>query len=135
MSFNHLIQTRYSETAQDGIIHHSSYVVYLEVARIEFFKSLGCSLNELEKKKIFCPVVALSLQYLKPLHSSQDIVVQITAVTFSKVRFCLKYQVLLEKICVATATTTHCFVNQSFKPTAIPKPLLEQFRKYENLPQ
>ena len=41
MAFQYTIQTRYSETAQDGIIHHPSYAVYFEIARIEFFKSIG----------------------------------------------------------------------------------------------
>lgn len=126
MTFKHAIRTRYSETGQDGIIHHSSFVIYLEVARLEFFKKLGCDINELEKKKMFCPVIDLSLKYLKPLHSLEDIVIQVSVETFSKVRFSLSYQILREEICVAIGAVSHCFLNESFKPISIPPKILEQ---------
>lgn len=129
MTFKHGIRTRYSETGQDGIIHHSAFVVYLEVARLEFFKELGCEINELEKKKLFCPVIDLSLKYLKPLYSSEDIVVQISVDAFSKVRFSLGYQIFREETFVAMGTVSHCFLNESFKPIPIPQEILEQFRE------
>jgi len=127
--YKHTIRTRYSETGQDGIIHHSSFVIYLEVARLEFFKQLGCDINELEKKKIFCPVVDLSLNYLKPLRSLEDIIIQISVETFSKVRFSLSYQVLKEELCVATGSVSHCFLNESFKPIPIPQEVLNHLLK------
>jgi acyl-CoA thioester hydrolase len=127
MSFEHTIQTRYSETAQDGIIHHPSYLVYLEVARIEFFKSMGLVINEMEKKGIFCPVVDLSLKYLKPLYSLEGISVEVSVASFSKVRFVLNYRILRKGVCVTTGTTSHCFANASLKPIRIPKEILEHF--------
>ncbi len=120
------ILTRYSETAQDGIIHHSSYVIYLEVARIEFFKGIGCDINALEKRKIFCPVVDLSLKFIKPLYSLEKIEVAIEIESSSKVRFSLKYQILRDNECVASATSSHCFVNEHFKPIAIPQEYFNQ---------
>jgi acyl-CoA thioester hydrolase len=120
LSFQYRIQTRYAETGQDGIIHHSSYVVYLEEARIEFFKSLGCHINLLEQEKIFCPVVDLSVQYLKPLHSLEEIFVEVTVAKSSRVRLCLNYRIFRNNICIAQGSTSHCFVNVLFKPIAIP---------------
>jgi acyl-CoA thioester hydrolase len=122
------MRTRYSETGQDGIIHHSSYVIYLEEARVEFFKSIGCNINELEKQKIFCPVVDLAVKYLKPLYSLEEIEVQVSLQSFSKVRFILEYQILREGSCVATGTTSHCFTNGAFKPIPIPPELLKGLR-------
>lgn len=116
MSFEHRLRTRYSETGQDGIIHHSSYVVYLEEARLEFFKTLGCDVNELEKKRIFCPVTDLSIKYLKPLFSLEDIQIQVALAEVSKVRFGLNYRLFRNGTCTAKATSVHCFVNASFKP-------------------
>ncbi|MBS0623477.1 MAG: acyl-CoA thioesterase [Verrucomicrobia bacterium] len=129
MKFRYALRTRYSDTAQDGIIHHPSFVIFLEVARIEFFKSLGCDINDLERQKILCPVVELSVQYLKPLYSLEDILVEVEVDVFSKVRFSLKYQIFREQQCVAKASTTHCFLNSSFKPIAIPEKLLFEFKQ------
>lgn len=128
MVFKHSIRTRYSETGQDGIIHHSAFVIYLEVARVEFFKAFGFDINEIEKKKMFCPVIDLSLKYIKPLYSLEDIVVAITVGDFSKARFSLNYQILRGGVCVATAAVSHCFLNASFKPVPIPAAVLEKFK-------
>lgn len=129
MPFEYPIRTRYVETGQDGIIHHSSYVVYLEVARIEFLKTIGFDVNELEKMKIYCPVVDLSLKYLKPLYSLEDIVVQVHAGTFSKVRFSLTYHILRQGECVTRGEVSHCFLNESFKPIPLPHAFVEQFKR------
>lgn len=126
MSFKYPIRTRYSETGQDGIIHHSSYVVYLEVARIEFFKTLGLDINDLEREKMFCPVIDLSLKYLKPLHSLEDIEVEVSVGEFSRVIFNLNYRILKGETCIATGVVSHCFLNGSFKPIPIPSPFLNQ---------
>ncbi|MBS0629163.1 MAG: acyl-CoA thioesterase [Verrucomicrobia bacterium] len=125
MVFHYPIRTRYSETGQDGIIHHSAYVVYLEVARVEFFKKMGLDINELEKEGMLCPVVDLSLKYQKPLYSLEDIVVEVTIGEVSKVKFSLNYRVMKGDACAATATVSHCIIDRSFKPIAIPKKFLE----------
>lgn len=129
MAFKHPIRTRYSETGQDGIIHHSAYVVYFEVARVEFFKEIGCDINEIEKKNMFCPVVDLSIKYMKPLRSLEDIVVHISVESVSKVRFALGYQILRRETCIATSSVSHCFLNAAFKPTAIPEATLKRLQE------
>jgi acyl-CoA thioester hydrolase len=132
MTFKHSLRTRYSETGQDGIIHHSAFIIYLEVARVEFFKLLRCDINEIERQKMFCPVIDLSVKYLKPLRSLEDIVIHVTVGPFSKVRFCLNYQIFREETCVATASVSHCFLNEAFKPIPIPSQILEQFVAFKS---
>jgi acyl-CoA thioester hydrolase len=132
LPFEYKIRTRYSETGQDGVIHHSAFVVYLEEARIEYMKSLGFDINELEQKRIFCPVVELQLKYLKPLHSYEEITIGMGLGEWSKVRFSLTYRVFREGIPVAHGTSSHCFVNAAFKPVALPNELMEQFKKQDS---
>ncbi len=120
MTFFKKIETRYNETAQDIIVHHSSYVVYLEVARIAFLKDRGCDINALEKEKIFCPVASITLEYLKPLYSQEEIKVEVSVESMTKVRFTLSYRILREEQLIATGKTSHCFTNALFKPIRIP---------------
>jgi acyl-CoA thioesterase FadM len=74
-----------------------------------------------------CPVIDLSIKYLKPLYSLEDIDVEIIIGDFSKVRFTLAYKIFRNDLCVATATATHCFLNSSLKPIPLPPHLLEKF--------
>ncbi len=126
MSFCYPIQTRYSETAQDGIIHHSSYVIYLEEARIAYFRSIGCEINALEKHKQFCIVIDLFLKYLKPLNSGEEIEVRVTLANHTKVRFQLNYEIYRGKTLTTTASTSHCFINEEHKPIPIPTRAINQ---------
>ncbi|MCH9628184.1 MAG: putative esterase [Chlamydiales bacterium] len=123
MTFNLPLHTRYSETAQDGIIHHSSYAAYFEEARIAYFKTIGCTINELEKQQIYCIVADLSIKYLKPLYSDEEIVIHVSLENASKVRFRLSYKILRGNECTTEALSTHCFLNAAFKPIPIPKTL------------
>lgn len=127
-AFKHSIRTRYAETGQDGIIHHSAYVIYLEVARMEFLKTIGCDITALEKQAIFCPVIDLSLRYMKPLYSLEDIDVLVAMESFSKVRFRLNYQIVRHESQIAEGSVAHCFTNSVLKPIPIPDEFLTQFR-------
>lgn len=128
MTFQYAIKTRYSETAQDGIVHHSSYVVYLEVARLEFFKTLDFDINTLEQAQMYCSVIDVSIQYKKPLYSSDDIVVHIAVGEIKPLRFSLEYKVIRDEELVAKAMISHCFVGKTFKPEAIPQAVVSRLK-------
>ena len=129
MVFSLPIKTRYVETAQDGIIHHSSYVIYYETARIEFLKHKGFDINEMERKSILCPVVSLDAHYLKPLRSLEDIRVRVSVHSSSRVRFQIMHEIFKGEEKMAFAITTHCFINAAVRPISIPTELLQSFRK------
>ena len=43
-------RVRYAETDQMGFAHHSNHLVWFEVARLEFFRDLGLSYDQLERE-------------------------------------------------------------------------------------
>lgn len=129
MLFEHKIHTRYVETAQDGIIHHSSFIIYLEEARIAYLQKLGFDINDLEKKKFLYPITDLSIKYIKPLYSLEDITLQVFLESFSKARFTFHYKILRQEALCATASTTECILNELFKPSPLPSDLIEIFTK------
>ena len=125
------LKTRYVETDQGGIIHNSSYIVYLENARVDFLQSMGVNMNEIEKQGMQCPVVSQSVNYLKPLRSLQEIIVHVWIESASKVRFILGYKITCDEDIILTGQTEHCFLNSEFKPMPIPKNILEKFQACE----
>lgn len=127
--FSFPIRTRYVETAQDGIIHHSSYIIYYETARIEYLKSKGFDINAMEQEGMLCPVVSIDAHYLKPLRSLENIDVRVSIHSASKVRFRILHEIFRCDEKMAYAITSHCFINQDFKPIAIPQLLFESFSK------
>ena len=61
------IIVRYSETDQMQFVHHSNYLKYFELARLEWLTSLGISYAKMERDGILMPVVNASLSFKKPL--------------------------------------------------------------------
>ena len=57
---------RYSETDQMGVVYHGNYAQYLELARVEWLRSLGISYKSMEEGGIMLPVISLSINFLKP---------------------------------------------------------------------
>jgi len=65
-AFESSIQVRYAETDAMGVVHHSSYFVWLELARVEWLKSLGIDYKQMEQEGFFLPVVQADLTYKVP---------------------------------------------------------------------
>ena len=47
-------------------VYYGNYAEYLEVARVELFRELGISYDEIENQGIWLPVSEFSIKYLKP---------------------------------------------------------------------
>lgn len=60
------IRVRYAETDQMGVVYHSHYFQYFEVARAECIRHLGFTYADMEKTGIIMPVVEVNCKYLKP---------------------------------------------------------------------
>ena len=52
MQYTTEIKVRYAETDQMGIVHHSRYFPWFEVARTEFLEEYGIQYGELEKQEM-----------------------------------------------------------------------------------
>jgi len=61
------IKVRYNETDQMGIVHHSNYLKFFELARIEWLEKLNMPYKEIESNNIILPVVKCELKFIKPL--------------------------------------------------------------------
>ena len=57
------LRVRFKETDQMGVVHHSEYPVWLEVARIEWLRERGLSYRELEDSGISLAVSELAVTY------------------------------------------------------------------------
>lgn len=71
------ISVRYAETDSMRIVHHSNYIVWFELGRVEFMKRLGRDYAEVERGGHFFAVTEVGARYLSPAHFGDT--VQISA--------------------------------------------------------
>ncbi len=60
------IRVRYGETDQMGVVYHGNYAQFLEVARVEWLRSINISYKKMEEGGVMLPVVNLNINFKKP---------------------------------------------------------------------
>jgi acyl-CoA thioester hydrolase len=119
---------RYSETDQMGVVYHGNYAQYLELARVEWLRSLGISYKSMEEGGIMLPVISLSINYLKPALYDDLITVKVILNKKPAVRIEFDYEITNEAgDLLATANTVLVFMDMKRKrPTKCPQFLLDK---------
>jgi len=116
------ILIRYYETDQMGFVHHSNYLRYFELARIEWISSLGLSYQEMEQRGYLMPVINANIYFKKPLTFGKSFKIKIQSNKIPKVKFELTYEVIIEENEIAaTGLTVLAFLSShNLKPVRCP---------------
>ncbi|KAB2338762.1 acyl-CoA thioesterase [Cytobacillus depressus] len=78
--FFHPVKVRFSETDMYGHLNNTVPFIYFEVARIEFFKSIGFMQEWLKPQNVTIPVVAdLQCDFLKQVFFDENIKIFVKA--------------------------------------------------------
>ncbi len=72
------MRVRFAETDLMGIVHHASYLAYMEVARIEWLRRRGVTYAAWAEQGIHLPVVDLAIKYRAPARFDDEIDVETT---------------------------------------------------------
>jgi acyl-CoA thioester hydrolase len=60
------VRVRYAETDQMGVVYHSNFFLYYEVARAESIRQLGFTYADMERMGVIMPVVEVQSKFLRP---------------------------------------------------------------------
>lgn len=125
------LRIRYGETDQMGYAYYGNYPQYLEVARVEWLRSLGFSYKKMEEEGIMLPVISLNVQYLKPLTYDENITVKIFLKKTPAVRIEFDYEIYNEQnVLCSKANTQLVFVDmKTGKPVSAPNYLIDRIKK------
>ncbi len=129
------IVPRYAETDQMGIVHHSVYAIWYELARTEYFNSVGIRYDEIEKMGIMTPLVELNCKYKMPAYYNQEVEVRTKMLELTPVKFILEYDIYNKenKLINIGKTTLAWADSKTFRVINIKKLYPEIYKKLENL--
>jgi acyl-CoA thioester hydrolase len=60
------VRVRYAETDQMGVVYHSNFFLYYEVARAESIRDLGFTYADMEKMDVIMPVIEVQSRFFRP---------------------------------------------------------------------
>lgn len=112
--FIHKVQ--YYETDRMKVTHHSNYIRFMEEARVDFMEQAGLGYERMEADGIVSPVIAVTCEYKHPTTFSDEISIVVSVVRCTAVKLILGYTMTSNGNLVATASSTHCFLNENGKP-------------------
>ena len=120
------IRVRYPEVDAMGYVHHSRYLQYFEMGRVELLRSLGCSYADLERQGVFFVVVKAEIRYKAPARYDEELTLVTKLVRATHVRYDHAYELKRGDVILAEGTTTIACVDQAGDIRQIPEALLHQ---------
>ena len=128
-----IINVRYAETDQMGIVYYANYLVWFEVGRVAWCKAKGFHYADMESNdKLFLMVAESACRYKAPARFEDDIVVR-TALAKATDKV-IRYQYEIRRKgnweLLATGETAHVVTDTNFRPSRLP----DHYRECFSLP-
>jgi len=108
----HSLRVRYAETDSMKYVYYGNYATYLEVARVELFRSLGIPYSEIEARGIWLPVSDFQIKYIKPGLYDELLEIHTFIKEIPGVKLKFEYEIFNQKEeKISTASTTLFFLD------------------------
>ena len=132
-----IVNVRYAETDKMGIVHHSVYPIWYELARTDLSKLAGFPYSKMEKEGIMTPLIELNCKYYSPAYYDDELIVTATVSKLTPVRLVFYYEVFRKNFekPINTGYTVHAIVNKEMKPINTKKLFPEIYESMEKMAQ
>ena len=115
------IRVRFAETDAQGIAHHASYVVWLEVARVAYLADHAGGYRSIQAQGIEALTTGVSVDYRAAAVFDDVLTIHLRCVDIRGARFRYEYRIERDGELVATAETLHATVDAATRqPTRVP---------------
>lgn len=131
-TFSVPIRVRFADTDAQGVAHNSAYVVWFEVARVEYLREFAGGYQALREQGIEALVLESLCRYRIPARFDDELVVHTRCVGPRGARFRYEYAIVRGGELLADGHTEHACVDaQTFRPTRVPEWLAEAISSAE----
>lgn len=113
-----IVNVRYAETDQMGIVHHSVYAIWFELARTDLSKKAGFPYSKMEEAGIMMPLVELNAKYISPAFYDDELTITATVSKLTPARIVFSYEIFRKDSDkpISIGYTVHALTNKDLKP-------------------
>ena len=131
-SFHTDVTVRFAETDAQGVAHHSNYLIWFELARVEYLAEHAGGYNAVREQGLEALIVEAHVRYGVPARFDDRLRIHARVRDVRGARFRYEYAVTRGDELVAEGWTGHACVDaRTFRPTRIPASLKEAIAKAE----
>jgi acyl-CoA thioester hydrolase len=120
------IRVRYPEVDAMGYLHHSRYLQYFEMGRVELLRAGGFSYADLESQGIFFVVAKAEIKYRAPAKYDEELELTTKIVKQTYVRIDHGYELKRGSTLLAEGATTIACVGRDGQLRQIPESLTNE---------
>jgi len=119
-----LLRVRYSETDQMRVVHHASYLIYMEEGRTALMRVLGFPYDEVERRGYAMAVRRVDVRYRMAARYGDEILVRTWVEAFRGASIAYRYEIVRagdrELLATASAEVACLDLGGDFRPIALP---------------
>jgi acyl-CoA thioester hydrolase len=126
------VTVRFAETDAQGIAHNAAYLVWFEVARIDYLALHAQGYKHIQEEGYEALTTESHVRYLRPAFFDDRLVVHARVVGVRGARFTYEYAVTRDDEIIADGWTSHAVVDAAtMRPTRFPPWLAQAFEQAE----
>jgi acyl-CoA thioester hydrolase len=121
-SFSTKVAVRFAETDAQGIANNSVYLVWFEVARVEYLDAHAGGYSALREQGIEAFVTEARVRYREPARFADRLTIHARCVDVRGARFRFEYAIDRDGVAIAEGETLHaCVEGRTFRPIRVPE--------------
>ena len=106
-------------------VHHSNYLKYYEVGRLEWLKKIGFSYKKLEQEGIVLPVIRTNIVFRKPAFFEDKLIIKTCLLKLPSYSIEFEYNIYKNKELINEGYTKLIFLNKKTnKPIRCPEKIV-----------
>ena len=114
------IRVRYAECDPMGVVHHSKYFEYFEMARTELLRRAGLRYRDLEERGILFAVTKLECRFRRPARYDDELILKVKITRMTRARIDHEYKLYRDGIELCEAASVLACVDGQGNVIPIP---------------
>jgi acyl-CoA thioester hydrolase len=120
--FSTEVKVRFAETDAQGIAHHASFLVWFEVARVEYLERFAGGYQAIRDRGFEALTTEVNVRYHRAASFDERLTIAARCVDLRGARFRFEYRVARGDELVAEGWTAHALVDAAtYRPTRLPE--------------
>jgi acyl-CoA thioester hydrolase len=126
------VRVRFAETDAQGVVHNSNYLIWFEIARVEYLEQFAGGYPKLREEGVEALVVESHLHIRAPARFDDRLRVHARCGDLRGARFRYEYAIERDGTVIADGWTSHATVDATtLRPTRVPEWLVEAISRAE----
>ena len=126
-------RVNFYDTDAMAVVHHSNYIRWFEIGRVEFLRMLGITLNDMMEDGYVFPITDVKCKYLHPAKFDDVLVIETKPTALTKIKMAFDYRIYLasdpETIMVEGHTQNVFTSMETGKITRLPEKYYDKLAK------